>query len=132
MKINNTYECEKCGESFGYEYQCSEHEKECGVLHEHTCDKCGKETRYSLNDNHSDWHMKNEVWTLSPNHYRAGYGSKMDGSEFVINICDDCLHEFIMSCVHEKRLLDSGSNTGSYDMSEYYESLEYEDEVNSM
>lgn len=132
MKINNTYECEKCEEKFDSEYECIEHEKECRVLHNHICDKCGKETNYSLDDNHPEWWKKNEVWSLTPNHYRAGYGSKMDGSEFVIDICDDCLYEFITSSVHEKRLLDSGSNSGSYDMEEYYESLEYEEELNSL
>ncbi|QWU14312.1 hypothetical protein SAMN04487895_101615 [Paenibacillus sophorae] len=124
MKINNTYECEKCNETFSNEYQCTEHEKECGVLHTHICDKCGKETKYSLDDNHSEWYLQNEVWELSPNHYRAGYGSKMDGSEFVINVCDDCLFDFIKSCVHEKRLLDSGSNTGYYSLDEYYNETE--------
>lgn len=114
MLVKNTYCCEKCNEEFASEYICDKHEKECGVLHKHICDKCNKTTMYSLDDKHHEWYLSNECWTLTPNHYRAGYGSKMDGSEFVINICDDCLYEFITNCVHEERLLDSGSNTGSY------------------
>lgn len=111
MRVHSTYHCEKCNIEFYSEYQCIEHEKECGVLHKHICDKCGKITEYS-NDHQSDfWFRKNECWTFQPNHYRAGYGSKLDGSEFVLNVCDDCLFEFITSCVHEERIRNSGSNT---------------------
>lgn len=128
MKINNTYECENCNQSFTNEFQCLEHEKECGVLHKHVCDKCGKETLYSEDDHHPKWYLKNEVWTLRPNHYRAGCGSKMDGSEFVIDICDDCLYEFIKSCVNEKKLLNSGSNAWDCDINEYYSDFLDEEE----
>lgn len=118
MIIKSSYCCGKCSEEFDSEYSCQIHEKECGVLHKHICDKCGKITEYSYDDNSEIWWEKNKCWTLTPNHYRAGYGSKMDGSEFVINICDDCLHGFIHTSVHEERMMDSGSNSGSY--SNYY------------
>jgi hypothetical protein len=120
MKSKIIYFCGKCNREFDSEYFCQEHEKECGVLHSHICDKCGKETKYSKDRDVDHGYTESSLWTFTPNHYRAGYGSKLDGSEFVLHLCDDCLCEFVTSCVHVERIRNSGSNT-YYDYPDDYE-----------
>lgn len=135
MNIKSIYSCEKCYKDFDYEYQCKDHEKECGVQHLHVCDKCGKETHYSKDKDVDQGYTENSLWTLTPNHYRAGYGSGLDGSEFVLNLCDDCMCGIVYNCKHKERLLNSGSNSyydypdDHYDEEDYQEDYEdYNDE----
>jgi hypothetical protein len=109
--MNIMYQCEKCDDKFNSEDYCLEHEKECKLLYTHLCDKCGKNTEYAKESKYSESYIEESLWTFTPNHYRAGYGSRLDGSEFILNLCDDCLCEFVASCVHEKRIKNSGSNT---------------------
>lgn len=124
MKINEIYSCEKCEKEYKYKFECEEHERECGVMHSHFCDKCGKETKYSKDRDYDHGYVESSLWTLTPNHHRAGYGSRMDGSEFVIDICDDCLYDFVHSCKNVERLLNSGSNTYyDYDDDYYVDNL---------
>jgi hypothetical protein len=108
--MRTLWQCEKCDEKFIHEEQCLEHEQECKLEVEHNCDKCGKVTIYVKNNSWDVSHIEESCWTFTPNHYRAGYGSRLDGSEFVLNLCDDCLYDFIVGCAHEERIRNSGSN----------------------
>lgn len=80
------------------------------------CDKCGSEIRYSNeradgegnNFNGSDLVKKNRCWSIRMG--RAGYGSKLDGSEVNFDICDDCLVDFVRTFKYKERIYKSGSN----------------------
>jgi hypothetical protein len=123
--MKQLWQCEKCDEKFSSKEHCLEHEQECKLLCIHTCDKCGKVTEYIKINKYDSDYVENKCWTFTPNHYRAGYGSKLDGSEFVLHLCDDCLYEFVSSCVHEERICNTGSNT-YYDYPDYEETDEDE------
>lgn len=114
MKEIKFYYCEKCDKEFNNEFQCLEHEKQCGVKNKFICYKCDKRIEYTTNneyDDNFDFNY-NECWILSPNHYRAGYGSKLDGCEFKLNLCDDCLIDFIKTFTYEgqEKVFNTGSN----------------------
>lgn len=77
-----------------------------------TCDKCLKDIKYTTKDEYDpDFvYAANQCWSIHLG--RAGYGSKLDGSEINFDICDDCLIEFIQSFSWEgkERAFNSGSN----------------------
>lgn len=115
------YWCEKCGEDFSNRDKCLDHEKKCNPIVIFKCDKCGKTIKYSKNKNeYYSKQMKNRCWSIDLG--RAGYGSRLDGSDIDFDLCDDCLIEIINSFTPEgiEKIKNSGSNT-------YYED-EWEDD----
>jgi hypothetical protein len=71
------------------------------------CDKCGKIIEYIPN-NRYDFVEENQCWSFKTG--RAGYGSKLDGSDVNFDLCDDCLYEFINTFKYKDRIFNSGSN----------------------
>lgn len=76
------------------------------------CDKCAKEIEYTTKDECSDDFdfAANECWEIRLG--RAGYGSRLDGSEVNFDLCDDCLVDFVNTFYKEgkERVHNSGSN----------------------
>jgi hypothetical protein len=128
MRVVSQYYCEKCNAEFHWEDDCLEHEKNCGVLKVFCCDKCDKKIEYTTENEHDPaFDFKyNECWIFTPNHYRAGYGSGLEGCEFKLKLCDDCLIEFIKTFKNQDHIWNSGSNVGWDAYEKYIEDLEDE------
>jgi len=80
------------------------------------CDKCGKELEYTTENEYDKGFdfAYNECWSFRPNHHRAGYGSRFDGSEIILDLCDNCLYEFVDTFKFKNRIMDTGSNCGRF------------------
>ena len=103
------YFCEMCKQKFTNATECITHEKECQKKENFTCDKCGKTIEY-IRD--KELGKEQACWKLQPNHYKAEYGSILDGCQFILKLCDDCLANFINTLQPEAkaRIYNSGSN----------------------
>jgi hypothetical protein len=99
--------CEICEEEFDSQEECLKHEKECNPEISRTCHKCGKTESWHMHDSEA-W-INEEMWH-HVNLGRPGYGSGLDGSDVVFELCDKCLCEFISTFVHRKKIYNSGSN----------------------
>lgn len=91
------------------------------------CDKCGKEIEYAPKGNYGE-NGTHGCWNIYLG--RAGYDSKLDGSEINFDLCDDCLYDFIHTFNEEgrERVLNSGSNTWYGDEQEDSTFVNYEED----
>ncbi|MBK5239863.1 hypothetical protein [Clostridium sp.] len=107
--MRESFNCEKCEMEFNSKEECQEHEKECGLEKSFTCMKCGKILTWK-DDNSWGSFTENECWDF--NLGQAGYGSGLDGCNIHIQVCDDCLREWINSFTFEgqEHIINSGSN----------------------
>lgn len=71
------------------------------------CQKCGIHTVWHGCDFNAS-HVQNQCHTLQSG--RAGYGSKLDGCEITIMVCDECLVEWISTFKLKNEIYNSGSN----------------------
>jgi hypothetical protein len=95
------------------ECRAEEHEKNCGVLHQFICDKCGEVIEYSDDVYSSHYSEREECHRF--NEGQAGYGSGFDGCDIAFDLCDYCLSELVKSFTWEGQaaLYNSGSNRHS-------------------
>lgn len=105
--MRQKYICEVCGEEFNTSQQCTRHEKNCNPLSEHYCYKCGKKESWKIKD--QDAWVKEEAWHRF-NNGRAGYGSRLDGSDIEFELCDNCLYHYVNSFEKPDLIHNSGSN----------------------
>ncbi len=83
--------CEKCNKEFINEGECLEHELNCKNETIFTCHKCGELTKWS-NDNPSSL-KANQCHNIDLG--LIGYGSKLENYNIDINLCDNCIVQFI-------------------------------------
>ena len=97
------WKCEKCERVFVNRYECMVHEESCGVKKKFTCGKCGKTTEYSSDPTGNEWMLDNQCHLLKTG-VSVGYGSKLDGCNIEIPLCDDCLFKMVESLTTEAKL----------------------------
>lgn len=93
MIIKSKFICEECELDFEHAKDCIEHEKDCGRMKSFTCECCGEARHWSPRDFSEN--IFNENISHSIDMGEMSYGSKLDGEDIRVKICDECLCEWL-------------------------------------